>query len=68
MPRKPKPRTSGPTVPEARRERKQVLLRLSDAERDALDALADGWGLSRSDAVVRLIEAASPRARAAAPR
>lgn len=57
--RKPKPRTSGQTIPEDRRERRQVLLRLTDDERARLDAVASAWGVSRSDAVVRLVEIAS---------
>ena len=51
------PVTSGPTQPEAERKRGQVLLRLDAAELAALDALAERWGLSRSETVARAVSA-----------
>ena len=50
----PKKRSSGPTQPEPDRKRKQYTLRLSDDEVEALDTVAERWGVSRSDAVARL--------------
>jgi predicted DNA-binding protein len=58
MPRRKKPRTSGPTIPEDRRVAKQTMLRLPDSTRDALDALAARWETTRSGAVVRLVSEA----------
>jgi len=53
--RRPSPSgSSGATQPEGERLRKQRLLRLSDDELEALDAVAERWGVSRSDAVARL--------------
>ncbi len=52
-------RTSGATIPEDRREAKQVLLRLTESQRNELDALADAWGTTRSGAVVRLVAEAT---------
>ena len=53
--RRPSPSgSSGSTQPEGERLRKQRLLRLSDDEAAALDAVAERWGVSRSDAVARL--------------
>jgi len=53
--RRPSPSgSSGATQPEGERLRKQRLLRLSDDEVEALDAVAERWGVSRSDAVARL--------------
>lgn len=61
MPRRKPKRTSGPTIPEDRRAAKQVLLRLPDATREDLDALAASWRTTRSDAVARLVAAATRR-------
>lgn len=58
--RKVKPRQGGPDSPEANRRDKVLSVRISDEAREALDALAARWGLSRSAAVARLaLEASS---------
>lgn len=63
MAAKKKPaRQGGPDSPEANRKDKVVSVRISDDARDALDAVAARWGLSRSAAVARLaLEAAARR-------
>ena len=53
-------KASGANIPEAQRGRQgggevQVKLRMSEADRDDLDDLAERWGLTRSGAVVRLV-------------
>ena len=55
-----RPSPSGPTVPEDRRQRARCTLRLPAVEIDRLDALAERWGTSRSDAVLRLLATAVP--------
>jgi hypothetical protein len=69
--RKSKPRTgpgsrtgkdarSGPPSPEENLSAKVLSVRISDEAREALDAVAARWGLSRSAAVARLaLEAAA---------
>lgn len=59
--RKAKPRkVSGPPSPEANRRDKVLSVRISDEAREALDSVAERWGLSRSAAVARLaLEAAA---------
>lgn len=52
----PRKSTSGPTQPEDDRKAKQVLLRLRPGAKRSLDALARRWGVSRSEAVARLVE------------
>jgi hypothetical protein len=49
-------RPSGPTQPEAERKNVQVMLRLPPREARRLDLLAKRWGVTRSEAVVRMIE------------
>jgi hypothetical protein len=51
-----KKRASGPTQPENERRRKQVLLRLTDEERDKLDNVANSCGMNRSVTVMLLVE------------
>lgn len=51
-----RPSPSGPTVPEADREAKQCLLRLRPETIARLDALAERWGITRSEAVTRLVD------------
>jgi hypothetical protein len=48
-------KASGPTQPEAQRERKQKLLRLTPEEQAQLARLAARWGLSESQTVARAI-------------
>ena len=45
---------SGPSLPEDERDAKVVTARLSPEARDALDAVAARWGLSRSATIARL--------------
>jgi len=56
-------RPSGPTIAEVDREAKQVLLRLRPGMTRRLDALARRWGVSRSEAVARMVDESSPRGR-----
>ena len=49
------PRPSGPTQPEEERDNVQVKLRLPPTEAKRLDRLAREWGLTRSEAVVRMM-------------
>ena len=46
---------TSPGQPEAERRRKVVPLRLSPEARERLEALAAGWGVSRSVAAERVI-------------
>ncbi len=60
-PKAPAPKrrkTSGPTQPEASREAKQKLLRLTPPQLAALSRLAGLWGTTESAAVARAVAAA----------
>lgn len=49
-------KASGENIPEAQRGTVQVKLRLPPDVADALDELAERWGLTRSGTVARLVE------------
>lgn len=53
---KAKRRLNNSTQPEHERLAKQVLLRLVPRVRERLDAIAEAWECSRSEAVSRLVE------------
>ena len=55
-----RPSSSGPTVPESQRKRAHCSLRLAPEEIARLDALASAWGVTRSQAVMRLLATAVP--------
>lgn len=55
-----RPSPSGPTVPEDRRERVHCALRLRPEDVARLDAAAAAWGVTRSEAVLRLLAQAVP--------
>lgn len=49
-------KASGANIPETQRHTIQVKLRLPPDVADALDELAERWGVTRSGAVARLVE------------
>ncbi len=51
-----KPKASGRNIPEAQRGTVAVKLRLPVDVADALDEIAERWGLTRSGAVGRMVE------------
>lgn len=53
-----RPSPSGATQAEGSRARKPVMLRLTTDELADVDAVADDWGVARSDAVARLAKEA----------
>ena len=53
-----RPSPSGPTMPADKRQCASYALRLRPEEAQQLDALADRWGVSRSEAVVLLVKSA----------
>jgi len=59
--RKTTPRKRGPDSPEENRRDKVVSVRISQEAREALDAMATHWGLSRSATVARLALEAAPQ-------
>jgi hypothetical protein len=62
-----RPSPSGPTMSAARRDRAPYALRLLPEEARELDELAERWGLTRSQTVVRMVRSArAPRTRKAA--
>lgn len=53
-----KPRkASGKNIPNAQRSTVQILLRLPPDVAEDLDDLAERWGITRSGAVARMVEA-----------
>ncbi len=50
-------KASGVNIPEAQRGTVAVKLRIPPEVRDDLDDLAERWGLTRSGAVAKLVEA-----------
>lgn len=51
-----KQKASGPNIPESQRTTVQVKLRLDVDVAEDLDALAERWGVNRSQAVARMLE------------
>ena len=51
-----KKKASGANIPEAQRNTVRVVLRVPPDIAERLDELAEGWGITRSGAVARLVE------------
>lgn len=47
--------TSGPNIPRSQRKRRKIELSLSDEAHARLEALAEAFGVSRSEVVERLV-------------
>lgn len=54
-------KASGVNIPEAQRHTVRVVLRVPPDVAEALDDLAERWGLTRSGAVARLVEKKTER-------
>ncbi len=50
------PVRSGPNIPESQRHTVRITIRVPPAVAEALDELADDWGVGVSAVVVRLVE------------
>jgi hypothetical protein len=51
-----KKKASGANIPEKQRNTVRVVLRVPPDVAERLDELAEGWGITRSGAVARLVE------------